>query len=379
MDTPLKAARAAKGWSQLRLLVELEKAGQLHRLPMPERSSLKTQISRWENGHVTPHEPYITLLAEIYQALPADLGLDESTPETRLAELPALSAETVEVMNELLAGYVRADNAAGPSHLRAAVAAHLEGLEAQVVTAHGQLRRRVLEVCSNYAEFAGWLSQDAGDTQAALTFTARALDFLEEGGPPSARAYVLMRKSSIALDEHDYGRAMTLAEAACAESRAGTARLLALAFRQKAVACAAAGEERASCASVDEALSLDLQSDGGVHGYCTPAYVSMEAGVAAWHLRQYDVVVARLAAALESWPAGFERDRALCLARLALTEAVRGNLELSCSVGAEAVTLVAATGSARARALLRTLHGRLAPYDRTTLVSEFRGELKRLA
>jgi transcriptional regulator with XRE-family HTH domain len=142
MDTPLKAARATKGWSQLRLLVELEKAGQAHRLPMPERASLKTQISRWENGHVTPREPYITLLAEIYQALPGDLGLDESTPETRLAELPALSAETVEVMNELLAGYVRADNAAGPSHLRAAVAAHLEGLEAQVVGAHGKLALR---------------------------------------------------------------------------------------------------------------------------------------------------------------------------------------------------------------------------------------------
>ena len=379
MDTPLKAARAAKGWSQLRLLVELEKAGQSRRLPMPERSSLKTQISRWENGHVTPHEPYVTLLAEIYQALPGDLGLDTTTPEGRLTELPALSAETVDVMSELLASYVRADNAAGPSQLRAAVAAHLEGLEAQVVNAHGQLKSRVLAACSNFAEFAGWLSQDAGDTQAALTFTARALDFLEEGGDPSARAYVLMRKSSIALDEYDFGRAMTLAEAACTESRAGNTRLQALAFRQKAVACAAAGEERRSFEAVDRALAFELPSEVGELGYCTSAYLSMEAGVAAWHLRQYDVAVARLAAALESWPAGFERDRALCLARLALTEAVRGNVELSCAVGAEAVTLVAATGSARARALLRSLQSRLAPYDRTTLVSEFRGELKRLA
>ena len=379
MDTPLKAARAARGWSQLRLLVELEKAGQSRRLAMPERASLKTQISRWENGHVTPHEPYVTLLTEIYQALPAELGLDESSPDMRLADLPALSVETLEVMGELLASYVRADNAAGPSQLRAAVATHLEGLEAHVVQAREPLRSRVLQTCSSFAEFAGWLSQDAGDTQAAVAFTARALDFLEEGRDTAARAYVLMRKSSVALDEHDFGRAMTLAEAACAESAAGTTRLQALAFRQKAVACAAAGEERSSSEAVDRALSLDLIFDGGGLDYCTPAYIEMETGVAAWHLRQYDVVVVRLAAALEHWPVGFERDRALCLARLALTEAVRGNLELSCAVGAEAVTLVRATGSARARGLLRKLNSRLAPYDPTTWVSEFRGELKRLA
>ena len=379
MDTPLKAARAARGWSQLRLLVELEKAGEARRLPMPERSSLKTQISRWENGHVTPHEPYVTLLAEIYQTVPADLGLDTAAPEARLAEVPTLSIESLDVMDELLASYIRADNTAGPSQLRAAVVAHLLGLEAQLPHAPVKLRSRILGVCSSYAEFAGWLSQDSGDVRAAMSFTSHALDFLEETGDPAARAYVLMRKSSVALDEHDFGRARTLAEAACSESRAGPLRLQALALRQKAVACGAGSEERDSQAAAEQALAIDLSSADGDLTYCTPAYLAMEAGVAAWHLRRYDLVVARLSTALETWPEGFERDRALCLARLALAEAVRGNVELACAVGAEAMTKVVATGSARARGLLRTLDGRLAPYDRTTLVSEFRGELKRLA
>ena len=79
-----------------------------------------------------------------------------------------------------------------------------------------------------------------------------------------------------------------------------------------------------------------------------------------------------MTSAASDWPQGFERDRGLCLARLALVEALRGNLDVACEVGKQAVDLAAVAGSARTRAVLRSLHRRLAAHREATVVSEFR-------
>jgi transcriptional regulator with XRE-family HTH domain len=82
METQLKAARRARGWSQMRLLSELQRVAKFRGVAVPSRASLKTEISRWENGHVTPTEPYVGLLAEAYQLSPAELGLTVAVPES---------------------------------------------------------------------------------------------------------------------------------------------------------------------------------------------------------------------------------------------------------------------------------------------------------
>lgn len=73
MTTPLKAARLAQGWSQARMAHELEWLAQRKKISIASTASLKTQISRWENGHVTP-DFYQPLLCELFGTTSAKLG-----------------------------------------------------------------------------------------------------------------------------------------------------------------------------------------------------------------------------------------------------------------------------------------------------------------
>jgi hypothetical protein len=55
MTTPLQAARRARGWSQARMAWELIRLAERKEIKhIASAASLKTQISLWENGHVTP-------------------------------------------------------------------------------------------------------------------------------------------------------------------------------------------------------------------------------------------------------------------------------------------------------------------------------------
>ena len=72
---------------------ELMRLAERKKVKISSASSLKTQLSRWENGHVTP-DYYQSLLCELFQAAPGELGFGiqdlssglarESSPGTTL-------------------------------------------------------------------------------------------------------------------------------------------------------------------------------------------------------------------------------------------------------------------------------------------------------
>jgi transcriptional regulator with XRE-family HTH domain len=117
VETRLKVIRQAHGWSQLRLVTELERASIAHGIRPPTRASLKTQVSRWENGHTDPDDLYSSLLAEVYATTPADLGLLRQQtlwlPQTPAHGRP--SNELVASLRDVLGQYTRTDNAVGPA------------------------------------------------------------------------------------------------------------------------------------------------------------------------------------------------------------------------------------------------------------------------
>jgi len=73
MRTPLQAARHARGWSQPRAVWELIQLAKRKKIGVASARSLKTELSRWENGHVTP-DFYQPLLCALYNSTPAELG-----------------------------------------------------------------------------------------------------------------------------------------------------------------------------------------------------------------------------------------------------------------------------------------------------------------
>ena len=378
METRLKAVRQARGWSQLRLVAEIERVSIARGIQPPARASLKTQVSRWENGHVEPDDLYASMLAEVYGTTSGDLGLRAQralwVPGALALGQP--SAELVAALRGVLDEYTRTDNAVGPGHLIGLAVQHVRELERAALEAQDGLRCEVLALCSRFAEFAGWLSQDAGDLLEAERWTDRSLDFIEGADDPSARAYLLMRKSAIAAERGDPVRAVHLAEAAPGNDPGRlTRQMQALIARQRAIAEASSGNALESDRAAEAAVELIASDGAGAPdelAYCTPAYVLMETGAAAARLRSYDVAAGRLSASVSSWPDGFRRDRGLATARLALVEAARGNVDAACDLGRRAVDLATLASSARTQAVLKSLDKRLAPHRRSTVVSEFR-------
>jgi tetratricopeptide (TPR) repeat protein len=82
MRTKLAAAREHLGWSQARLMSELQRRGRATGLVVMSTSSLRTALSRWENGHITPDRDHRQLLRDIYGLTDAELGF---TPDAVVA------------------------------------------------------------------------------------------------------------------------------------------------------------------------------------------------------------------------------------------------------------------------------------------------------
>src|SRR3954468_8875780 len=64
--TSLRAARAARGWSQTEAAGALAELASTRGVAVASAASLKTQLSRGENGHAPPDTPYRALLGALY-------------------------------------------------------------------------------------------------------------------------------------------------------------------------------------------------------------------------------------------------------------------------------------------------------------------------
>jgi hypothetical protein len=266
----------------------------------------------------------------------------------------------------LLAHYGRTDNMLGPRSLLAAVAAQLTLIEQLWRVAQRSVRPDLLAVGACYAEFAGWLHQDAGDSVAGERWSLRALELAHAAQSDLLVSYVLMRQSNHASGAGDGPRALGLANAALTAAPPGYGRLRALALRQRAHGYALAGDaaecERALDAARHEASLPPTRPDAAIQPfteYCTPAYVEMEAADCWMMLGQPARAVTIFEAGLSAWPATYRRDRGVHLARLASAHAACGELDAAQAVAVEAATVTSETVSARAMRELRSVVAQL--------------------
>jgi transcriptional regulator with XRE-family HTH domain len=77
-----------------------------------------------------------------------------------------------------------------------------------------KVRRELLAVGAEGAEFAGWLYRDLHDEATAAFLYDRAMEWAQEANFLPMQNYVLMKKSQMAYDARDPGRVLTLAQAA---------------------------------------------------------------------------------------------------------------------------------------------------------------------
>jgi transcriptional regulator with XRE-family HTH domain len=318
-------------------------------------------------------------------------GLPESAVTLGAAALasPApvprrLDPEAIRRLRTILMEYAKIDNLLGPAHLLDLVALHLSFIGELLTLAAGQVRVELLTVGAWYAEFAGWLYQDAGNPQAATYWTDRALSWVRAADDPLRVSYVLMRKSNQASGLGDTGRTLDLARAALRAQDRLSPRVRALAFRQEArghalsrdpTACARALEAAHELAAAPEDHGDDERA---LAGYCTPSYLDGEAADCWMLLGQPRKAVAILERGLAAWPAPYQRDLGLNLARLAVAHAADREPEQACDAGQQAAGVVTNTWSARATAELRRLPPLLAAWPDLAPVVELRETLAAL-
>ncbi|MFF5147486.1 helix-turn-helix domain-containing protein [Streptomyces sp. NPDC013157] len=245
--------------------------------------------------------------------------------------------------------------------------------------AHGASREAdraaALRLAARYAEYTGWMTQEAGDERASLWWTDRAVALADAGGDTEFAAYTLVRRADVALYRMD-GRA-TVEYARTAEERSRSTRIRGLAAQRRAQGHALLGEDAACFRALDRAAELmtraarDHESDPPAAG-SDPVIGSMHlAGladfVAGWCLHDLGrttEAVGRLEGSLDAVPIRARRARARYAARLALALAEAGELKPACAVVEAVTSSVSVVDSATIRADLQRLARRLNRWPR---------------
>jgi transcriptional regulator with XRE-family HTH domain len=216
----LRTARTERGWSQA------DAAARLHDLAAARggagtAASLKTQLSRWENGHALPDPASRQLLAELYGRPAAELGLEPrpagGSPRDRLrGELAAAAAAGDAAVGQWrvqVAAALRLDDELGAAGAGDVAAALVGQLSRTLLHTTGAARRAVVALplaaaaalAARHAldrddPAAAWGHLDTAATAAAVAGSTAALaaaaagraDLLRELGDPGAAHGVLV-------------------------------------------------------------------------------------------------------------------------------------------------------------------------------------------
>jgi transcriptional regulator with XRE-family HTH domain len=405
---------------RLRLNLTLEEVAEALTALAWERFAVRVgvnagMVGKWERGEKRPSRFYQRLFALLYGVRAEQLGFRPAAPSDHAAEdvlvelgagegasrpfrpYPAargrasavsvprrVEPQAVGRLGTILTEYAKIDNLLGPAHLLELTSLHLDFISELLTIASGEGRAELLTVGARYAEFTGWLHQDAGDPQAAAYWSDRAMGWAQAADNDLMVSYVLMRKSNQASSLGDTPRTLGLARAALRGQDRLSPRARALALRQAARGHALSGDATGCARALDAAREQAAapedygEEDHTLTGYCTPAFIEMEAADCAMLLGQPDQAVVTFKHGLATLPAEYQRDRAVNLARLAVAYAASREPEVACAVAQEAAAIVGSTWSARAVTELRRLPTLLSEWPDSAPVAELEATLAAL-
>lgn len=265
----------------------------------------------------------------------------------------------------------------------------LESLVAQVRTVHAlaqdnpePARSRLLLLAARIAEYTGWLSQEAGNDQAALSWTRCAAELAVKGGDHEIARYALVREASLALYRQDPITAINLARQVQQEGQASS-YILGMAARREAQGHALAGDRDSFERALDRAAELLESSTVDTRPYpllgsTAPNPLDLARGWALVDLGMPNEAAAVLDRELARLPATSRRARARFGARRSLAYALAGDVDQSCLGLAETIDDAAHVDSATVRLDLRELSRVLSRRRGHPAVGEVLPELNRV-
>lgn len=314
----LRQARLAKGWSQdflaRRIAEERQRAGET-----VDQQSVKTQLSRWENGHVEPDRRTRQVLAAVLSTpVEALFGIKPVDDLPRPVLVSAhVTHHTIELLRARRAVHAQTEATFGPAEASALVAHDLMTIDGLLRVAPAELTTELHEAAAMIAELGGWIAQDSGNFDQALVCTTRAISYAQAAGNLGLEAMILMRWANVitASDPRASATLSQRAEEHAAQLPPG--RLHAAISRQRAAVAALTGDRQLFRAQIDRAQEFAGSpiARGELAGYADAAYVASEHAEGLLILGEPELAAETLAGHVSTWAPGQERDHAVALTR----------------------------------------------------------------
>ncbi|GHH69681.1 hypothetical protein GCM10018793_02480 [Streptomyces sulfonofaciens] len=292
------------------------------------------------------------------------------------AALPALAVFRDQLQQMRLLG-----QSTDPAMLLPVLSAQTSTVMNCATRAAGSTRDGLLTLAARFAEYTGWMAQEAGDDAEALRWTADAVGLAQAGGDEHLAGYALVRRALVAF----YGGAATetISLAQQAQSGALPPRIRGLAAQREAQGHALAGQEKACLHGLDRARELlrraqETAADAPVLG--TTHLADPASMVTGWCL--YDLGRPREAAEIldqecrRITPHAL-RTRARYGFRSALAHASAGEIERSCELARELLPCADLVPSATVRADVRRLERELSRFRTHRTVRDLQPALLR--
>ncbi|WP_328321814.1 hypothetical protein OHA70_25410 [Kribbella sp. NBC_00382] len=292
----------------------------------------------------------------------------------------APTSDTLAWFEQNLRSQYTADNLLGPRALMPLMQTYVGAIEQMQQTARGPVLDRLLRVGAGYAEFTGWLHQDAGDLRGATTWATRALEWAQGGMDDRMTAFVMMRRAAAALTARHGEYAVRFAQSAQRFNTPETGRIRIIAAVTEAHGHAIAGDGGESDRALDNAAGLLEQYNGEIiegdptaDRYCELGlYTKIARAKCVLELGRAGAAVDAFSDVLDSLPREYHRDRGQYLGSLARAHILAEQPEFAAAAAEEAYSIALATGSTRTLDdLRRTMPSGLAPWSHIPEVQRF--------
>ncbi|PRW61973.1 helix-turn-helix domain-containing protein [Actinopolyspora mortivallis] len=294
------------------------------------------------------------------------------SPATFLGSASAMEERSLETFWSMFGQFRELGQTANHAVVLPALVAHTHTLGELADNATARNRDEILVLGSRYAEYTGWMAQEAGEERTALRWTERAADMAEAAGEHDLVNYTRVRRALFALYRNDARRTVELAQ----QARDGRIppRIRALALQREAQGHALAGDydscmrvldharEAYEVASSDTALAL------GSTNLADP--VAMVTGWCLHDLGRPGEAIPVLDREIQRVPVRASRSRARYGVRRALAHAAEGNVEHACALTERILDTVDAIESATVTTDLRRLRHTLVRFRDNPAVKE---------
>lgn len=362
MTERLRAARAAKGWSQNRLVYEVERYARQHALSVASAASLKVYVSDWENGRRTVSVPYTTILRALFGMSDTELfGSSRSLPLATVdgyAELVShievahsIGESVVTTFLDQTEAFRTLDRQLGASQLVDSMDKHLDTLtDALTFAVLPSARTPVAEALAGAATLAAWQALDVGAADRAWRRYELAKQAAHEAGQRKFLAHAMGEQAYVLADAGKLDLAIELLSESLA-IRGVPARLTSWLLSVQAELFALSGNST-QCQKYLDLANQAFPSDDLLRDPDMPSIFLTAGHMARWRGHSLALIgdaqaVSESYSALESMDSTFTRAQAGLRCDIAQAHLVRGEYGDAAQQLSAARMLAKRTGSVR--------------------------------